>query len=113
MGHQEIEAIRGVDGDLELRLAPRHLEFLHEIGGSGEENTSALRLIKRTFGRQSPCLGPTARSRALARESESVRPWKNRSASSQIGRCRIGWSYKKIASEPGRPSDTVSLRHHE
>ena len=39
---QQIEAIEAIDGSLEVELAPRHLEFLDEIGGPSEEDTPSV-----------------------------------------------------------------------
>ncbi|MGY3239988.1 hypothetical protein ACVMAJ_006878 [Bradyrhizobium sp. USDA 4448] len=39
---QEIEAIETIDGRLEVELASRQLELLHEIGGPGEEDAPSV-----------------------------------------------------------------------
>src|SRR3954452_4718726 len=39
---QEVEAIEAANGGLEIELAPRHLELLHEIGGAGEEDAPSV-----------------------------------------------------------------------
>src|SRR3954447_19578181 len=39
---QQVEAIKAVDGGLEVKLAASQLELLHEIGGAGEEDAPSV-----------------------------------------------------------------------
>ena len=39
---QQVEAIEPIDGGLERQFAPRDLQPLHEVGGSGEQHTPAV-----------------------------------------------------------------------